>query len=47
MAAKLDIELLLCGHPYGHPGVLVGKPEVEENFEFLRTNLQLGDEGPV
>ena len=45
--SKLDIECLLCGHPYGHPGVLVGKEEVDENFEFLRTNLQLGTEGPI
>ena len=45
--SKLDIECLLCGHPYGHPGVLVGKEEVEANFEFLRTNLQLGDTGPI
>jgi len=45
--SNLDIECLLCGHPYGHPGLLVGKEEVEANFEFLRVNLQLGDKGPV
>lgn len=45
--SKLDIECLLCGHPYGHPGVLVGREEVEANFEFLRTHLQLGDRGPA
>jgi hydroxyacylglutathione hydrolase len=33
--AKLDTEFLLCGHPYGHPGVIVGKAEVTENFAFL------------
>jgi glyoxylase-like metal-dependent hydrolase (beta-lactamase superfamily II) len=33
--AKLEIETVLCGHPYGHPGVIEGKDEVRENFEFL------------
>jgi len=34
--SKLDIEHLLCGHPYGHPGIISGKEEVQENFNFIR-----------
>jgi len=34
--AKLDIEYLLCGHPYGHPGIIAGAKAVRENFDFLR-----------
>jgi len=37
--SKLDVEYLLCGHPYGHPGVIVGKAEVKANFEFLLSNV--------
>lgn len=33
--SNLDLEWLLCGHPYGHPGVLKGKDEIRENFQFL------------
>ncbi|MCL5959238.1 MAG: MBL fold metallo-hydrolase [Chloroflexi bacterium] len=33
--ADLDVEHLLCGHPYGHPGVITGKGEVESNFRFV------------
>jgi len=40
--AKLDTHYLLCGHPYGHPGVIVGKQEVRENFEFLSKTLTEG-----
>jgi len=32
----LDIEYVLCGHPYGHPGIIQGKQAVEENFSFLK-----------
>jgi len=34
--SKIDIEHLLCGHPYGHPGIISGKEEVQENFNFIR-----------
>ena len=34
--AELDIEYLLCGHPYGHPGVLKGKKEIQENFDTIK-----------
>ena len=37
--SELDIEYLLCGHPYGHPGIIKGKAEVEHNFEFVKTNI--------
>ena len=37
--SKLDVEYLLCGHPYGHPGVIQGKKAVRENFEFLNENI--------
>jgi hydroxyacylglutathione hydrolase len=32
----LDIEYLLCGHPYGHPGILKGRENVQENFDFIK-----------
>ncbi len=34
--SELDIEYLLCGHPYGHPGIIKGKEEVQRNFDFLK-----------
>lgn len=37
--SELDIEYVLCGHPYGHPGIIEGADEVRRNFEFLRTNI--------
>ena len=33
--ARLDIEYLLCGHPYGHPGFIQGADDVRENFEII------------
>jgi glyoxylase-like metal-dependent hydrolase (beta-lactamase superfamily II) len=33
--SKLDVEYLLCGHPYQNPGVISGKNKVKENFDFL------------
>ncbi|MBN2339604.1 MAG: MBL fold metallo-hydrolase [Acidobacteria bacterium] len=33
--AALDVEELLCGHPYGHSGFLRGREEVRENFEYI------------
>jgi len=39
--SELDIEYLLCGHPYGHPGIIKGKSTVQENFEFIRRNILL------
>lgn len=39
--SKLDIEYVLCGHPYGHPGVIEGEEEVRRNFDFLRSHLLL------
>jgi glyoxylase-like metal-dependent hydrolase (beta-lactamase superfamily II) len=37
--SKLDVEYLLCGHPYGHPGVIKGKQAIRENFDFLKENI--------
>ena len=36
---NLDIEYLLCGHPYGHPGIIEGKEAVKENFDFVKSNV--------
>jgi len=33
--ARLDIECLLSGHPYGHPGLIQGKDAIRENFELI------------
>ena len=35
----LDVEYLLCGHPYGHPGVIEGKTAVQQNFTFVKRNI--------
>ena len=37
--SRLPLDTLLCGHPYGHPGIIQGKEEVEENFAFLKANV--------
>ena len=37
--SELDIEYVLCGHPYGHSGIIEGADEVRRNFEFLRANI--------
>jgi hydroxyacylglutathione hydrolase len=37
--SKLDVEYLLCGHPYENPGVIRGKEAVRKNFEFVLTNI--------
>jgi hydroxyacylglutathione hydrolase len=34
--SKLDSEYLLCGHPYGNPGIISGREEVQENFRYIR-----------
>ena len=39
--SQLDIEYLLCGHPYGHPGMIKGMAAVQENFEFIKRNVLL------
>jgi hydroxyacylglutathione hydrolase len=40
--SQLDIEYLLCGHPYGNPGILIGKNEVQENFRFIQSFFESG-----
>ena len=37
--SELDIEYVLCGHAYGHSGIIEGVDEVRRNFEFLRANI--------
>jgi hydroxyacylglutathione hydrolase len=37
--SSLDAEYLLCGHPYGHPGVLQGRKAIQDNFTFLKENI--------
>ncbi len=37
--SELDVEYLLCGHPYENPGVIQGKDAVKENFNFLKTHI--------
>ncbi len=34
--SRLDAEYLLCGHPYGNPGIIIGREEVQENFRYIR-----------
>lgn len=37
--SELDIEYLLCGHPYGHPGLMKGREAVRQNFDFVKRNV--------
>jgi hydroxyacylglutathione hydrolase len=37
--SRLEIEYVLCGHPYGHSGIIEGEDEVRSNFDFLRAHL--------
>jgi glyoxylase-like metal-dependent hydrolase (beta-lactamase superfamily II) len=37
--SRLEIEYVLCGHPYGHSGIIEGGEEVRRNFDFLRSHL--------
>ena len=37
--SQLDVEYLLCGHPYGHPGIIKGKEAVSSNFEYIKRNI--------
>jgi hydroxyacylglutathione hydrolase len=37
--SRLDVEYLLCGHPYDHPGVIQGRELVKNNFEFVKMNI--------
>ncbi len=34
--SRLEIEYLVCGHPYGHPGIITGKEAVQQNFDFVK-----------
>lgn len=34
--SRLDIEYLLCGHAYGNSGILQGREEVQENFQYIK-----------
>ncbi len=37
--SRLDVEYILCGHPYGHPGFIQGREDVRENFELIKEYL--------
>jgi glyoxylase-like metal-dependent hydrolase (beta-lactamase superfamily II) len=37
--SKLEIEYLLSGHAYGHPGIISGREEVQDNFRYIRNLL--------
>jgi hydroxyacylglutathione hydrolase len=37
--AQLDIEYILTGHQYGGPGIIEGKKQIEDNFEYIRKNV--------
>jgi hydroxyacylglutathione hydrolase len=37
--STLDVEYLLCGHPYEHPGEIQGKEAVKQNFKFVLENI--------
>lgn len=39
--SQLDVEYLLTGHPYGHPGIIKGKQEIEANFKFILLHVPL------
>lgn len=34
--SEMEIEYLLCGHPYGHPGLLIGRDKIQQNFDTLK-----------
>ena len=34
--ARLEIEYLLTGHQYGSPGIIQGRPDIDQNFDFVR-----------
>jgi hydroxyacylglutathione hydrolase len=34
--STLPIEHLLCGHAYGHSGIIHGREEVQDNFRYIR-----------
>jgi hydroxyacylglutathione hydrolase len=38
--SELDVEYLLCGHPYDNPGVIQGKDAVRKNFAFIQEHIQ-------
>lgn len=33
--SELEVEHLLTGHAYGHPGIISGEQEVENNFRYI------------
>ncbi len=37
--SRLDVEYLLTGHPYGHPGVIGGKKDVDLNFSLILNHV--------
>jgi hydroxyacylglutathione hydrolase len=43
--ADLDVEYLLCGHPYGHPGLIQGADAVRENFDLILNGFREASRG--
>jgi glyoxylase-like metal-dependent hydrolase (beta-lactamase superfamily II) len=39
--SDLEIEYLLCGHPYGNPGIIKGTEAIRQNFDFIKRNVLL------
>jgi len=40
--SQLDVECLMCGHAYGNPGIIKGKDNVRENFQFIKNFFGAG-----
>jgi glyoxylase-like metal-dependent hydrolase (beta-lactamase superfamily II) len=40
--SDLDIEYLLCGHAYGSPGIIKGRENVRENFQYIKNFFAAG-----
>jgi hydroxyacylglutathione hydrolase len=40
--SELDVDWLLCGHPYGNSGILKGSDRVQENFRVIQNFFGAG-----
>lgn len=39
--SALELDWLLCGHAYGHPGIIQGSEEIRENFQSISQQLMI------